>query len=81
MFFSSPQILHFQSGTMSATPASITDSGDEAVHTCNVQINEFRIELLYNGISAMCLSRTADPIPYVIVILFMIAGEFASCTL
>lgn len=73
-----------QSGTMSATPANITDSVDEAVHTCNVQTNEFRVELLYNGMSAICLSRTVDPIPYVMVKCLINDGEFNSdifCTI
>lgn len=73
-----------QSGTMNATPASITDSVDEAAHTGIVQINEVRVELLYNGMSAICLSRTADPIPYVMVKFLIKDGEFGSdkfCTI
>lgn len=68
-----------QSGTMSATPASITVSVEDAVHTCSVQINAFLVELLYNGMSTICLSRTADPIPYVMVKFLINDGEFDSC--
>lgn len=71
-------IFQFQSCTMSATPASITHSVDEAVLTCNVQINELRPELLYNGMSAICLSRAADTIPYVMVKFLINDGEFDS---